>query len=210
MGYVAAVFDVDQTLVKGHTERLFFVYLVRQGRIKMSRAVTYLGGLAARPQDRFQNKGYLKGLEVEEITALAKQCYEKLILPRLSRQALACVRDHQAQGHGIVLLTGSLSCLVSPLKEDLAADWLIATELAANDHCFTGEICGLHPRGKNKSLLLQELSRTYGLDLPQSYAYGDHWQDLTVFESVGHPVAVNPSWRLKRLARQNHWPIRYF
>ncbi|MEW6387760.1 MAG: HAD-IB family hydrolase [Thermodesulfobacteriota bacterium] len=210
MEKVAAIFDVDQTLVRGHTERLFFWYLVRQGRLKLGQVLIFFGRLAAQPQARFRNKTYLQGMEVEEVAALARRCYRELIAPRLSPLGLACVREHQAQGHRIVVLTGSLAFLVRPLKEELAADWLIATELVENGACLTGEIRGLHPRGKNKWQLLWELSQAQGFDLSRSYAYGDHFQDFLHFRSVGHPVAVNPSFRLKRLAQRYHWPIRYF
>jgi HAD superfamily hydrolase (TIGR01490 family) len=210
MNRVVAIFDVDQTLVQGSTERLFFRYLVRHGLISFPQALTYLGNLARNPQDRFQDKRYLEGLEVESVIRLARRCYQEDITPRVSPEGLACVVEHQARGHAIVLLTGSLALLLAPLQEELGADWLIATELERLNGRFTGEIAGIHPRGPNKQLLLLELSRTHGLDLSRSYAYGDHIQDFHVFRTIGYPVAVNPSWRLKRQARKHHWPIRYF
>lgn len=210
MGSVAAIFDVDQTLVQGHTERLFFWYLVRHGRLSLPQALGFLGRLASHPQERFQDKTYLEGLAVKDIIGLAEQCYQEAIAPRVSPAALVCVGQHRQQGHEIILLTGSLSFLLLPLQKELGAHWLIATELARDDGRFTGQITGLHPRGENKLRLLLELSRAQGLDLSQSYAYGDHIQDLYLFRHIGHPVAVNPSWRLKRLARRHHWPIKYF
>ena len=210
MSRVVAIFDVDQTLVQGYTERLFFRYLVRQRRLSLPRALVYLGGAACRLRDRFQDKSYLAGLQVEEVARLARQCYRKDIAPRVSAAARACVREHQAQGHAIALLSGSLSLLLAPLQEELGADWLIATELQRVNGQFTGAIAGPHPRGPNKLRLLQELSRTHGFDLSQAYAYGDHIQDTYLFRSIGHPVAVNPSWRLKLRARKHRWPIRYF
>jgi HAD superfamily hydrolase (TIGR01490 family) len=210
MSRVVAIFDVDQTLVQGYTERLFFRYLVRHRLLSVPRALAYLGQVASRPQDRFQDKSYLAGLQVEEVVRLARQCYREDIAPRVSTAGLACVLEHQAQGHAIALLSGSLSMLLTPLKEELGADWLIATELQRENGRFTGAIAGLHPRGLNKLWLLQELSRTHGFDLSQAYAYGDHIQDSYLFRSIGHPVAVNPSWRLKLKARKHHWPIRYF
>jgi phosphoserine phosphatase len=97
-----------------------------------------------------------------------------------------------------------------PLKEELEADWLIATELSQSEDRITGNIQGIHPRGRNKLRLLLDLALAEGLDLGRSYAYADHIQDLYLFRSIGHPVVVNPSWRLKRQARRYHWPIRYF
>jgi HAD superfamily hydrolase (TIGR01490 family) len=210
MGRIAAVFDVDQTLIQGYTERLFFRYLVQQGLLPLPRALGYLGRLAWNPQERFRDKTYLQGLPVAEILRLARKCYQENIAPRLSAMGVACVREHQAQGHDIVLLTGSLAFLTMPLKEELGADWLIATEVVQNESGFTGEITGLHPRGENKLRLLLDLSRAQNLDLSRSFAYGDHLQDLHIFRRIGFPVAVNPSWRLKRLARRHQWPIRSF
>lgn len=210
MGKVAAVFDVDMTLVQGYTERLFFRYLLRQQKIKARHAMAYLARMAARLEHRFHDKSYLRDMPVDETVRLAQECFQEMIAPRVSPMGLACVRDHQDQGHEIVLLTGSLSFLIVPLKELVRADWLIATELVQDDDHLTGKIRGLHPRGKNKELLLLELSQRQGLNLSQSYAYGDHIEDSMLFRTVGYPVAVNPSWRLKRLARKCHWPIRYF
>jgi HAD superfamily hydrolase (TIGR01490 family) len=210
MSRVVAIFDVDQTLVQGYTERLFFRYLVRQRRLSLPRAAAYLGGVACRLRDRFQDKSYLRGLPVEDVVSLAQRCYREDISPRVSPAGVACVLEHRAQDHAIALLSGSLSLLLTPLREELGADWLIATELQRQNGRFTGAIAGLHPRGPNKLRLLQELSRAQDFDLSQAYAYGDHIQDAFLFQSIGHPVAVNPSWRLRRMAHEHHWPIRHF
>jgi HAD superfamily hydrolase (TIGR01490 family) len=210
MGRVVAIFDVDQTLVPGSTERFFFRYLVRRRLISYGQALAFLGQLAARPQDRFADKSYLAGLPVGEVANLAARCYQEEIAPRVSPHGLACLLEHQLQGHAVALLSGSLALLLTPMKEDLGVDWLIATELARANGKFTGEIAGLHPRGRNKLFLVQDLSSAHGFDLSRSYAYGDHIQDAHIFRSIGHPVAVNPSWRLRFQAHKHHWPIRYF
>jgi phosphoserine phosphatase len=161
MGLAVASFDVDQTLVQGYTERLFFRDPVRRGPLSVARVLAYLGQVARRPQDRFQDKSSLEGLKVEEVVSLARRCYREAIAPRVSPTGLACVLEHQAQG-------------------------------------------------PNKLWLLQKLARTHGFDLSQSYAYGDDIQDAYLFRSIGHPVAINPSWRLKLKARKHSWPVRYF
>jgi HAD superfamily hydrolase (TIGR01490 family) len=210
MSRVVAIFDVDQTLVQGKTERFFFRYLVRQRLISVPQALCFLGQLARRPQGRFQDKSYLAGLEVEEVLRLAKRCYQKDIAPRVSPEGLACLLEHQHKGHAVALLSGSLALLLTPLRAELGADWLIATELERLNGKFTGEIAGLHPRGPNKLSLVQELSHTCNFDLSRSYAYGDHIQDMHMFRSIGNPVVVNPSWRLRLEACKHHWPIRHF
>lgn len=210
MGDEVAVFDVDGTLVQGGTERLFFYHLVRTKRLKSRQALRFLLRLAADPRSRFRNKSYLAGMEVAETRRLGRHCFQELLRPRLRPGGVVCVQSHQSAGRKIILLTGSLSFLVLPLKEHLGADWLIATELSRRDRVFTGEIKGLHPRGENKRLLLEELARRHGLDLSRSFAYGDHEEDIPLLSCVGRPVAVNPTRTLRRLAHQRRWPIRYF
>jgi phosphoserine phosphatase len=46
--------------------------------------------------------------------------------------------------------------------------------------------------------------------LSASYFYTDSITDLPLLERVGHPVAVNPDPRLRRLARKRCWPIVMF
>jgi HAD superfamily hydrolase (TIGR01490 family) len=207
---IAAIFDVDRTLIRFSTERLFFVLLLRRRVISPARALIFFKELALHQQDRHRNKSYLRGLAAPQIESLARDCYQKLIQPRLSLVGRSCVQDHQKHHHQIVILTGSLECLMLPLHQDLKADWLIATRLQTSAERYTGTITGLHPRGENKLRLLQELSQVAGFDLSQSFAYADHASDLPLLQHVGRPVAVNPSPRLKSFARAHSWPICRF
>ena len=95
MSRVVAIFDVDQTLVRGYTERLFSAICCDAALLSLPRALSYLGQMARRPQDRFQDKSYLEGLEVEEAVRLARRCYREDIAPRVSAAALACVLSHR-------------------------------------------------------------------------------------------------------------------
>ena len=210
MAAEVAIFDVDGTLVRGGTEVLFFYYLMRRKKLKPKRAFGFMMRLAARPHNRFRDKTYLAGMTVEELQDLGRRCFQEIIRHRLGSRGVACVQEHQAQGRQIILLTGSLADLVLPLKEHLAADWLIATELAQRDRLVTGQIVGMHPRGENKRLLVEELARRHGFDLSGSFAYGDHEQDVPLLDCVGQPVAVNPTRNLEWVAQARHWPIRYF
>jgi phosphoserine phosphatase len=48
------------------------------------------------------------------------------------------------------------------------------------------------------------------VDLAASSFYSDSISDLPLLERVGHPVAVNPDPRLRRLAKKRGWPIESF
>lgn len=210
MNPVAAIFDVDRTLIRLPTEQLFFFFLLWRRMISPRQAMSYAKECLRQHHNRFENKSYLRGLAAAPIESMARDCYQKLIKPRLSLLGRACLLEHQRQKHQIVVLTGSLECLMLPLHQDLQADWLIATRLQTASDRYTGRIAGLHPRGENKLRLLQELSRFAGFDLSQSYAYADHASDLPLLQHIGRPVAVNPDFRLKLFAQTHSWPIRRF
>lgn len=207
---IAAIFDVDRTLVRTATEKRFFWYLVRRRQISWPRALAFLLHLARHPRERFRDKSYLQGQPTGPLDALARECYTRIIAPRLSPKGRSCVRRHQAAGHALVLLTGSLHCLIQPLADELRADWLLATRVATCDGVYTGRLLGLHPRGAAKLRLIQDLAQRRSLDLSRSYAYADHEQDLPLLEAVGHSVAVNPTAALKRVARERRWPVEFF
>ena len=210
MNKIAAVFDVDRTLISLPTEQLFFFFLLWRRVISPRQALSYAKELLWQHPHRFQNKSYLRGLAASRIESLARDCYQSLIRPRLSRMGLAYLQEHQKQNHQVVVLTGSLECLMLPLHLDLGADWLIATRLQTDSDRYTGQITGLHPRGENKLHLLRELSGFAGFDLSQSFAYADHASDLPLLQHIGRPVAVNPDSRLKSFAQTHSWPIRRF
>jgi phosphoserine phosphatase len=48
------------------------------------------------------------------------------------------------------------------------------------------------------------------VDLKASFFYTDSISDLPLLEQVGHPIAVNPDPRLRRIARSRGWPVEYF
>ena len=54
---------------------------------------------------------------------------------------------------------------------------------------------------------IREYAEREGINLSESYAYSDSISDLPMLSIVGHPVAVNPDFRLKQTALQHDWAI---
>lgn len=212
----AAFFDVDRTLVRPRSmERVFASFLVRRGYLGPADLARYLG-YAARHLGRLgrgllaDNKYHLRHKDPAELRRLAAECFQGLILPSLSRAGRLAVERHRRRGDLVVLLTGSLQPLAELLAGELGADLTLAAELAEQDGRLCGTLRNRRPHGPEKARLLRQVAREQGLDLPGSYAYGDHPSDLEALSCVGHPVAVNPHPRLRRMAMQRGWPIVNF
>ena len=63
------------------------------------------------------------------------------------------------------------------------------------------------PYGENKRVLAEACAARVGAVLRDCTFYSDGISDRPLLEAVGHPVAVNPDPRLRRIARHHGWPV---
>ena len=55
--------------------------------------------------------------------------------------------------------------------------------------------------------LIREHAKEHDHDLAQCFAYSDSYSDVPMLSVVGHPAAVNPDLKLRRLAQAYGWPV---
>jgi phosphoserine phosphatase len=58
-----------------------------------------------------------------------------------------------------------------------------------------------------KARSIEQYAAEENIDLAQSCAFSDSSADVPMLSAVGHPVATNPTRRLRRVAQERHWPI---
>jgi phosphoserine phosphatase len=106
-----------------------------------------------------------------------------------------------------VLATSSLDFIVAPLATHLGAGGILATTLQFVNGACTGQIAGTPMfRREKKNRVLAYLAQE-GVAPSDCSFYSDSIYDLPLLEEVGRPVAVNPDFRLRRIARSRGWPI---
>ena len=138
-------------------------------------------------------------------------------VPRFFEDGVERLAWHAMQGHAIVIVSGTIEPLASPaaraLETELADRGIAArfkvraTNLEEGEGRWTGRILGEAMFGKAKARALLALAEELSLDLSQSWVYGDSAQDRWMLAAVGHPVAVNPSPRLARIAKKRGWSL---
>ncbi len=210
---IAAVFDVDNTLLPGTTaERAFISYLIRNGHYGTEATLRTLATLVRHarlgPFGALRtHRPYLRDRPVTDVARLADRVFATRILPRLAPAGLARIRWHQGRGHRVALLSGAPQFLVELLARYLGIETVIGTPLALASGRYTGKLAGLHPYGERKALLARQFAEAHAIDRSASYAYADHHTDAEVLGLFGHPVCVNATPRLRRIAARNGWPI---
>lgn len=147
------------------------------------------------------------GVERAALEAWAERDVASYWRDSLYPQALRKLEEHRRKGHRIGIVSGSLEPVLKPLADALGADILLATEPEMDDGRMTGRLVGAPLNGEHKGAALRRLSDSDDVDLDQCYAYGDSYADKQFLESVGHPVAINPDRRLRKLAESRGWPI---
>ena len=215
-GEVAAIFDVDGTLVASNVVSHYAWLRMRElpAPLKPLWALTFLARvpyywaldkLSRAHFNRAFYKNY-KGWKPARARALGAESFSGYVLKRLYPEALATLRAHKEAGHRVVLLSGALDFVLEPFK-DLADDVLTA-RLEEENGAYTGELSGAPVAGEARARMLASFARRRNLDLSRSYAYADSISDLPMMEAVGNPVAVNPDSRLQKAARERGWEIK--
>jgi HAD superfamily hydrolase (TIGR01490 family) len=206
---IGAFFDLDGTLVSGPSlEWRFFAHLLACDEISCANLARWLKQCARMIWiDRFAaieaNKLYLAALR-ESLAVEWTGADTSLLFPD-GTERLAW---HRAQGHRVFFITGTLAPLARAMAQHFPCPVeIIASELEVFDGHWTGWLVGKHMSGKAKASAIRALAARYGLELNQSYAYGNDISDLPMLDAVGNPVVVNPSNRLARLVRTRGWRI---
>ena len=207
-----AIFDVDGTLVRGSSERLFWRYLAARGRQGPRQIAAFLlfmlrylptGGIHTIKK----NKAYLCGLKSADVAALADEFVATRLLPRLNDAILQRLRQHVLRGDAVVLLTGTLDPIAQSLARRLGVRHVCATLCSERNGRYLAQPPETHPFGAAKLGLSRQLAVQIGLDLKTATAYGDSRHDLYLLEAVSEAVAVSPDRGLLTAALARDWEI---
>ncbi|MEE9198885.1 MAG: HAD-IB family hydrolase [Dehalococcoidia bacterium] len=215
---IGAFFDVDGTLAASNLVDAYIDFRLR-GRRALTKGLWLLGFVPRLPfyalVDRFSRSRFneifsrrYQGVSLEELRSWAETAGKEFWSFRLYPEALREIRLHRERGHRIALVTGGLRPMVQPLMEILEADGCVAAEPQSRDGRLTGRLSGGALSGPAKAEETRRLADAWGVDLARSYAYADSSSDRDFLECLGHPVAVNPDRRLRRLAKTRGWDTR--
>jgi alcohol-forming fatty acyl-CoA reductase len=209
---IGAFFDVDGTLLPAPSLEWRFVSwlaacdLLNGWHIASWAATAIPALLCGELSSRRTNKKYLAGLP-ESLIQTWESSLDKDSLATFS-EAAQRIAWHLDQNHRVLLVSGTLAPLAQILARRLNNQIEIrATHLEVIEGLYSGFIEENHMSGSEKARALAQIANHHSLALADSYAYGNHPDDLPMLEAVGNPIAVNPGLRLKRIAAQRHWRI---
>ncbi len=223
MSRAAAFFDLDGTLFDGYVWRALRRHHEAH-RFKLPTLYAYLfSHIALWPlknakliREEFFYRAWgvnmawlVRGVRTERAQLIWEWVTDKEIMPNLRPEMRERIAYHRAEGHRIVLLSGTFLPLLEVIAARVGANDAVGTPLAKEHDRYIGRIIPPLGVGIGKIAWLQKFLGEVGkgIDLMASFLYTDSSVDVPVLEIVGHPVVVYPDVRLAALASKRGWPV---
>ncbi|HUG55321.1 MAG TPA: HAD family phosphatase [Vicinamibacteria bacterium] len=213
----AAFYDLDGTLVRTNLVHVLLFYarndrgLLRSlRRTAVSVASIPLFFAAEQVSRHAFNQVFFRffqGLSADRLRLLAEELWEEVLRPALRPEAAELIEASRARGLRQVLVTGAFDLAVAPLVRELGFDDCAANRLDMVGGAATGRLVPPVMAGAAKAEWIRAYAEREGLSLGSCYAYADSLSDLPMLSVVGRPTPINPDLGLRRVAREQGWPV---
>jgi putative phosphoserine phosphatase/1-acylglycerol-3-phosphate O-acyltransferase len=220
---IAAFFDLDGTLATVHVWQALARHN-RQQRVNRLALAGYMGThypqyLLYKMRLVSRDAAYtswardmpwlIGGLTLEQAQAVFDWVADEQVVPSMRPDVRELLRQHQAQGHRVVLVSGTFQPLLETIGARLEVTECVGTRLEVRGGRFTGRATAPVCLGPGKVERVRQFLAEQGatIDMDASFAYGDGEWDVPVLETVGHPVAVYPEPGLLAQAQRRGWPV---
>ena len=214
---VAALFDLDQTLLAGFSATSFMQERFLTGRMAPREVVgTLLGGLSfAVGRTGFSGlmaatTAAYRGMAESALEEFGQEVFDTHLATQIFPESRALVNAHQDAGHTVAIVSSATLYQAMPMARELGIRHVLCTRLEVENGAFTGGV--VHPTcyGEGKASAARELASLHDLDLGQSWFYTDSHEDLPLLDVVGRPRPLNPNRRPAQIAKERGWPVRRF
>jgi HAD superfamily hydrolase (TIGR01490 family) len=211
------LFDLDGTLIPFDSDHAFGEFMARVG---------WVDAAAFRARNDAFYADYLAGtldlaayLEFAtspwrsrpDAVSMRARFVAEVVQPQLHPRALALVREHQAAGDLVAIVTATNEFVTAPIAAAFGVEHLIAVKLAHDASGRpTGGMQGVASFREGKVTRVHEWLGELGQRW-EAFAritfYSDSTNDLPLLERVHQPVATNPGAALEQIARERGWRI---
>lgn len=217
VGQAAAFYDLEGTLVSTNLVHTLGFYARRQqGLFKtIKKSATTLAKLPLFGVTDLYSRNVFnelffqsyKGESFDRLRYFSEELFEDVLKPAIFDGTPELIAQSKKIGQRQVVITGALDFTIERLMDYLGIDDFVANRLEFVNGYATGRILPPVLASATKAKWIREYAEKNDINLSESYAYSDSISDLPMLSIVGHPVAVNPDFRLKQTALQHDWAI---
>ena len=211
----AAFFDVDETLITIKSMFDFYAFWCRENN-EMNTLERYMAHFREEVRKgtlrEHLNRDYYRqfsGVSYKELEEAGEKWFGSRCDPALFiSSAVAALKQHQSEERLTVFVSGSMRPVLAPIARYLGVTEIICAPLQLTDTGrVTGEIGTPQSIGAGKREALIAFCIKKEINPADCYAYGDDLSDISMLESVGHPVCVGTNTSLSSYATRQHWSV---
>ena len=211
-----AIFDLDYTLTKKGTWGRFVAkcmkgrgwrwpeLAVRAGVSQLIYKLGFVPRIAVKTQ---MMRVCLTGRSRKELEAIAEQFAETEIRVGLRPGAVPTLQAHRAAGDRLMIASAAVDLLVAPIARRLGIEDWVATEMTWDNGHLADHFASPNCYGSQKKDAVLAFYRDLKPSDTFITMYSDSSSDVDLFRIADAPCAVNPSGKLRRLAKREGWPI---
>ena len=211
-----ALFDLDNTLIKGDSDYQWGNYLVENNyvdpKLYKEKNENFFeqyrnGTLCAREFAEFSYEPLTK-YDLETLINIRKKFFEEKIKPLILPKAIDLIKFHKERKDILAIVTATNSFISRISADYFKINDLLASEPEFIDNKFTGRLHGEPCFQEGKVLKVKEWMKLNNYkSYDDIYFYTDSHNDIKLLEYCTIPVAVDPDNILKELSKKNNWKI---
>jgi HAD superfamily hydrolase (TIGR01490 family) len=206
------IFDLDNTLLAGDSDRNWGIFLAEQKVVESS----YLD-----ESEKFYNNYYDGSLDIDGFLSfclkpliendmdyllkLRQQFIEDKIKPIITQPGKEIINHAIENGKTVVIATATNDFVTRPIADLFNVQTLIATEFEIKNQKFTGKVIDAPCFREGKLNKVQKWVDDNNFDLSKASFYSDSFNDLPLLEKVKTPVIVDGDDKLVEIGKNRDW-----
>ena len=206
------IFDLDNTLLAGDSDRNWGIFLAEQKVVKSS----YLD-----ESEKFYNNYYDGSLDIDGFLSfclkpliendmsylleLRKQFIEDKIKPIITEPGREIINQAIEDGKTVIIATATNDFVTRPIADLFNVPTLIATEFEVINQKFTGKVLNTPCFREGKVSKVKKWVDDNNFDLSKASFYSDSFNDLPLLEKVKNPVIVDGDDKLLEIGKIRNW-----
>ena len=206
------IFDLDNTLLAGDSDRNWGIFLAEQKVVESS----YLD-----ESEKFYNNYYDGSLDIDGFLSfclkpliendmkyllkLRQQFIEDKIKPIVTQPGKEIINQAIEHGKTVIIATATNDFVTRPIADLFNVQTLIATEFEIKDQQFTGKVIDAPCFREGKLNKVQKWVDDNNFDLSKASFYSDSFNDLPLLEKVKTPVIVDGDDKLVEIGKNRDW-----
>ena len=206
------IFDLDNTLLAGDSDRNWGIFLAEQKVVGSS----YLD-----ESEKFYNNYYDGSLDIDGFLSfclrpliendmnylleLRKQFIEDKIKPIITEPGREIINQAIEDGKTVIIATATNDFVTRPIADLFNVSTLIATEFEVVNEKFTGKVLNTPCFREGKVSKVKKWVDDNNFDLSKASFYSDSFNDLPLLEKVKNPVIVDGDDKLLEIGKNRNW-----